>query len=55
MPVGAQRSFAVPSGLVEQKPEAHSASRVQAALRLPMQAPFTTAKLLTQADAAQLP
>jgi hypothetical protein len=42
IPVGAQRSFDVPVGSVAQKPEAHSALAVQAAPRLPMQAPATT-------------
>jgi hypothetical protein len=42
IPVGAHRSLAVPVGPVAQKPEAHWALSVQAAPRLPMQAPATT-------------
>ena len=57
MPVGAQRSLAVPVGPVAQKPEAHSALAVQAA---PMDEPKEHAPMLTpyplaQALATQLP
>jgi len=57
IPVGAQRSFDVPSGPVAQKPEEHSMFAVQEVPRgdCRTQLPALTQYPLTQALAVQLP